>query len=149
MDEKWVVSTNKFQMKYKYPLVLALLILSLSQCAREKKIVYNIPENYPEDKKKDLLATLEKGKKLYKANCADCHGIFTKGADGIPNFTDIQIDNYSAAFMRHDAKNHAVAMKMSRDQLNEILTFLRYRKTNGVPIESKRNHKVVPNMPGR
>src|SRR4029077_4512196 len=38
----------------------------------------------------------EKGKALYKIHCGDCHGIFTKGKDGVPNFTKTQIDNYNA-----------------------------------------------------
>jgi len=133
-------------MKRKYLLVLALLILCLSECAREKKIEYKIPDNYPEDKRKDLMATIEKGKKLYKANCSKCHGIFTKGEDGVPNFTDQQIDNYSSGFMRRDRKNHALALEMSPEQLNDVLSFLRYRKTNGVPAKPKRDRKVMPVM---
>src|ERR1700744_1054530 len=117
-------------MKYKYLVFLSLAVATLSQCAREKKVVYNIPANYPEDKKPALLAMLDKGKKLYKANCSKCHGIFTKGEDGVPNFTDQQIDNYSAGFMHRNTKNHAVVAQMSPEQLNEILTFLRYHKTS-------------------
>jgi mono/diheme cytochrome c family protein len=137
-------------MKYKYLLLLILTITALSQCARQKKIVYNIPADYPEDKKKELMVTLDKGKKLYKANCSKCHGIFTKGEDGIPNFTDQQMDNYSAGFMRRDRKNHALVLQMSPEQLNQVLTFLRYHKTSGaIPTKPKRDRKIVPNMPGR
>ena len=98
------------------------------QCASRKKITYNIPVNFPEEQRKQLLVVLDKGKKLYKANCAECHGIFTKGKDKVPNFTSSQIDNYSARFVARDAKNHAMAIQMSPDQLGQVLTFLRYRK---------------------
>ena len=57
------------------------------------------------------------------------HGIFTKGKDGVPNFTKTQIDSYhAAALIGIDPKNHAVAKKMSSDQIDQIITFLRLRK---------------------
>ena len=99
-----------------------------SQFACSKKIKYNIPPNYPKEKRKELLAVLDKGKKLYKANCADSHGIFTKGKDKVPNFSNTQIDNYSARFIRRDPKNHAVVRNMSPEQMNDVLTFLRYKR---------------------
>lgn len=68
---------------------------------------------------------------LYKLHCSGCHGIFTKGKDGIPNFTKIQIDNYhTTALIGMDPKNHAVAKKMSSEQIDQVVTFLRLRKIN-------------------
>jgi mono/diheme cytochrome c family protein len=70
----------------------------------------------------------EKGKILYKIHCAGCHGIFTKGKDSIPNFTKIQIDSYNAAaLIGIDQNNHAVAKKMSSEQIDQVITFLRLR----------------------
>ena len=67
---------------------------------------------------------LEKGKVLFKLNCSGCHGIFTKGKDSVPNFTKDQISNYRAAvLMANDKKNHAVAAKMSPQQLDYIIFF--------------------------
>ena len=100
------------------------------QCATRNKITYNIPAGLSEAKRKELLEQCKKGKELYKANCSECHGIFTGGKDKVPNFTSTQIDNYSAKFLRHDPKSHAVTRKMSPEQLNEVLMFLRYRKIN-------------------
>jgi cytochrome c553 len=72
---------------------------------------------------------LEKGKILYQMNCSNCHGIFTKGKDSVPNFTKDQISNYrSAVLMANDKKNHAVAAKMSPQQLDYIILFLSLRK---------------------
>jgi len=115
-------------MKYKYVLMILFIGLMFSQFACSKKIKYNIPPNYPKEKRKELLAVLDKGKKLYKANCADCHGIFTKGKDKVHNFSNTQIDNYSARFIRRDPKNHAVVRNMSPEQMNDVLTFLRYKR---------------------
>lgn len=115
-------------MKSTYLFALCLL---LCQCAREPKITYDIPDNYPDARRKQIIDIFEKGKVLYKANCSGCHGIFTKGKDSIPNFSAIQIDNYGARFMNGDPENHAVARKMSEEQLKQVLAFLRFRKMNG------------------
>jgi mono/diheme cytochrome c family protein len=98
------------------------------RCATHKKITYQIPANYPENKKAEFVALLDKGKVLFKANCSECHGVFTKGKEKVPNFTNTQIDNYSSRFLRGDPKNHAVLAKMSQEQMNEVLSFLKYKK---------------------
>ncbi len=75
-----------------------------------------------------LLDKLEKGKILYKVHCSSCHGIYTKGVEGIPNFTKIQIDNYHmTALIGMDPINHAVAKKMSTEQVDQVISFLRFR----------------------
>jgi len=69
----------------------------------------------------------EKGKALYKIHCGDCHGIFTKGKDGVPNFTQIQIDNYNANALANP-EQHTAIRTMSLEQFNYVMTFLRLRK---------------------
>ena len=109
-----------------------LIFLSASifyQCSNQKKVEYDIPSHVTPLNRELLIQKAEKGKVLYKLHCSGCHGIFTKGKDSIPNFTKIQIDNYhSAALIGIDAKNHAVARKMSADQVDQVITFLRIRK---------------------
>ena len=97
------------------------------QCKSSNKITYNFPASLAKAQQDELLDKCKKGKELFKANCSGCHGIFTAGKDGIPNFTATQIDNYSARFLRHDPKNHAVTKEMSPDQMNDVLMFLRFR----------------------
>jgi len=69
----------------------------------------------------------EKGKALYKIHCDDCHGIFTKGKDGVPNFTKTQIDNYKSSALANP-EEHAAIKKMSMEQFNYVITYLRLRK---------------------
>lgn len=88
---------------------------------------------FPEDAKKmqgydELVSHLEAGKKLYKAHCTSCHGVFTKGKKDIPNFSRVQLDNYNSNFLKKDPKNHAVAAKLSKDQMNDIIIFLTFIK---------------------
>jgi len=117
-------------MKISY-LYLTFILLLFSDCIIHKKIEYNIPTDIQGKKKDELLASLEKGRKLYQQVCADCHGIFSKGKDGIPNFTNQQIDNYTSYVIKKDPKNHAVAAKLDPEQFHEVVMFLRCRKING------------------
>ena len=124
-------------MKYKYIALILLFPLLFAHCASRHKVAYNIPPDYPENKRKEFIALLDKGQQLYRANCSECHGIFTSGKDGIPNFSKVQIDNYSARFINRDPRNHAVLKKMSPDQLNQVLAFLRFKKSDGTPAVKK------------
>ena len=109
---------------------IAGVSLCLTRCTSQRKVVYNIPPTYSKEQKEDFLKKMDKGLVLYKANCADCHGIFTKGKDGIPDFTHEQVDNYSAGYLRADPKNHAVAINMGPDQFLSIMSFLSSRKVD-------------------
>ncbi len=116
-------------MKSKYSFIFILICFILLYCTPKKKIEYNLPEPMSAETRSIYMERLEKGKILYKLNCSSCHGIFTKGKDSVPNFTKDQIDNYrSAVLMAKDKKNHAVAAKMSPQQLDYIILFLSLRK---------------------
>ena len=74
-------------------------------------------------------AQLRAGRSLYDINCASCHGIFTAGKDGVPNFTQKQFDKYSTQYVLRDQVNHAVAFKMNPEDLAFVMDYLRYRKS--------------------
>jgi mono/diheme cytochrome c family protein len=116
-------------MKYTFTISAFIFCAVLSRCGSQKKTQYDIASHVTAENKAIFIERAEKGKALYKIHCAGCHGIFTKGKDSIPNFTDIQIDNYHAtALIGLDPKNHAVAKKMSSEQIDYVITFLRLRK---------------------
>ena len=114
--------------RYFILLLLPIAAIIFMQCKSSKKVTYNIPTTLSDEQRKELLDKCKKGMELFKVNCSECHGIFSKGKDKTPNFTNEQIDNYSARFLRHDPKNHAVIKDMSPEQMNEVLMFLRFRK---------------------
>ena len=100
-------------------------------CVNQRKTTYVIPEHFAPEVKELYLQRADRGRTLYKAYCSDCHGIFTKGKDGVPDFTTTQIDNYHVtALLGIDPKNHAVARKLSQGQIDDIIIFLRFRKSN-------------------
>ena len=112
-------------------IILVIAAILFQQCSNQKKTQYDIPEHVTKENKALLIEKSEKGKILYKLHCSGCHGIFTKGKDGVPNFTKIQIDNYhTTALIGMDPKNHAIARKMSNEQIDQVVTFLRLRKVN-------------------
>lgn len=116
-------------MRYIFTISLLIFCVVLSRCSSQKKTQYDIASHVTPGNKVLFIERAEKGKALYKIHCAGCHGIFTKGKDSIHNFTDRQIDNYHAtALIGLDPKNHAVAKKMSSEQIDYIVTFLRLRK---------------------
>ena len=114
--------------------ILTIFVLIAStvlfhRCVSQKKTEYEIPGHVTKENRELFLEKCEKGRILYKIHCSGCHGIFTKGKDGVPNFTKIQIDSYhAAALIGIDPRNHAVAKKMSSDQIDQVITFLRLRK---------------------
>jgi len=120
-------------MKIKYLITAFLLLILVAQCSSEKKTTYNIPSYYRGERKTELLANLEKGKQLFKQNCSGCHGIFTKGKDGVPNFTNQEIKNYLTAYQTNDQKNHAVIKKLLPEEMSLILSFLQLRKIDSLP----------------
>ena len=132
------VNINPVIVKYKHTLLLLLACL-FCQCAPHYKITYNIPPTLPEPQRNKLVKELDKGKVLYKDNCSQCHGIFTKGIDKIPNFTNQQFDNYSMKFLRRDPKNHAVINQMNMEQLNEVIAFLKYKTPKNPDSLAKRS----------
>ena len=110
-------------------LALFFCTIVLHQCVTQKKTEYDIPDHVTKMNRDLFIEKCEKGKILYKIHCAGCHGIFTKGKDSIPNFTKIQIDSYhAAALIGIDPRNHAVAKKMSSEQIDMVITFLRLRR---------------------
>jgi cytochrome c553 len=110
--------------------VLLSSTVTFNQCGTQKNVTeYEIPDHVTKENRELFIQKCEKGKILYKIHCGGCHGIFTKGKDDVPNFTKIQIDSYhAAALIGIDPRNHAVAKKMSSDQIDQIITFLRLRK---------------------
>lgn len=102
--------------------------LILINCTSPKQTAYFVPEEYTGETRKNMIAMLEHGQKLYKINCSGCHGIFTKGKDSIPNFSKTQIENYKSSVLLDDPENHAVAKKIRPYDLDMILQFLSFRK---------------------
>jgi len=107
---------------------LFALTFVLIECTTQKEvpIKYGFPSGIPDKDKADLMVYIDKGKNLFKENCAVCHGIFTKGKKKFPNFSKVKLDGYVAKFVQKDPGNHAVAQNMTLDDLRNVMVFLQY-----------------------
>jgi cytochrome c553 len=110
--------------------LLALLLvfcLSIIKCTH-KKAMFTVPETITGESKVAMETRLQEGQALFKIYCSRCHGIFSKGKDSIPNFSQTDIEAYKASIILDDQKNHAVAQKIRQQDLEKIFDFLLYRK---------------------
>ncbi len=114
-------------MKFRFTICVLLVSMACMQCLVRKKKDYLIPETVPTELREGLTSSVERGKLLYKQNCTGCHGIFSKGKDGVPDFSEQQIQRYSLAFLTKDPTSHAAASDLHPEQLNDVMTYLRYR----------------------
>jgi len=113
-------------------MMISLLLVECktgSKAGEANKTAYTFPANVPEANKAAIIEKGDKGKVLYQIYCTECHGIFSKGKDSIPNFTKEQIDNYRSRTITF--QNHPSLRKLSAEQFDAILTFLQYRKVPG------------------
>lgn len=109
-------------------LFIALCLFFL-YCSTRKKVEYNITPDVSAENRAIFIERFEKGKILYKLHCSGCHGIYTKGKDSVTNFTTQQIDNYTKIALANP-QNHAVMKKISTQQFDYVITFLRLRKVD-------------------
>jgi hypothetical protein len=117
-------------------IIFCYIAISPAGC-NDKNVQPYFPVDLKADKKDLFTEKWNEGKFLFKADCARCHGIFTKGKDSIPNFTKTQLSNYTALFMAKDPKNHSVIKKIPPQDFYKILLFLTYLKReqqHGPPI---------------
>ena len=111
--------------------VLILYLLISPAGCKDKNIQPNFPVRLSPSQKAEISKKWDKGKLLFKANCAKCHGVFTKGKDSIPNFSKVKMDLYATRFLARDPKNHAVMAQLYQEDFNTILVFLTYLKKKG------------------
>jgi len=113
-------------------LLVILFILAATSCVSEavqtKRDIENllppVPPSFKHSDSVRLIKNWTIGIRLYKHNCASCHGIFGKSKDTIPNFSKVQFDNYKSNFLAGDTANHAVMAKMTEDELQDVFLFL-------------------------
>lgn len=90
---------------------------------------YLLPKEMNKSSKKNMISYLNKGKALYSEFCASCHHI-QGSVDSIPHFTKQQLDMYQAKLYMQGSPKHAFVRELSYEEVEAILNFLRFRKTN-------------------
>jgi mono/diheme cytochrome c family protein len=70
----------------------------------------------------------ERGKALYKINCAKCHTKKVKGKEIVPNFTPEQFEAYKIRISNSQHEQNLGEEKMAADELGFIITYLTYKR---------------------
>ena len=98
----------------------------MMQCTSTREL-YNVPDEFSDEDKIELVLIANKGKKLYGVHCSKCHGKIYKSMDQGPVFTQEQIKAYEVS-MRIRNETHEFTQKMNMQDLDAILIYLKYRK---------------------
>lgn len=110
-----------------YVLLLFIIgcVSEATQLQRDmQRLLPPVPKSFKHSDSVRLIKNWEIGIRMYKNNCAKCHGIFGNSKDTIPNFSKVQYDNYKSSFLAGDTANHAVMAKMTELELNNVFLFL-------------------------
>ncbi len=118
-------------MKTKILLILVACVV-IASCKSEEKWMNEqitrwlpgIPSYYSATDSSKTMEEWRLGIRTFQNNCADCHGIFTKGKPNVPNWGKESFDDYNNAFLAGDTTNHAVLAKLTTKEMNAVFLFL-------------------------
>jgi cytochrome c553 len=105
-----------------------ILILAIVSSCFHPAIKPIFPEDISDKRRNEYIPKFNDGKKIYKANCSVCHGLFHKGKVNVRNFSKQQLNAYTAQLSMQDSTNHSAAKNLSENELNNLLIFLHYLK---------------------
>ena len=112
-------------MKYIVTIITFIVVcLILIDCMPQQKITYDIPESVNQNDRQRMIIELEKGKELYKLNCAKCHTVKRT----IPDFTREQIANYNLRALNPEHAKNINRENLRAEDLDRILGFLMYKQ---------------------
>jgi mono/diheme cytochrome c family protein len=101
-------------------------------CSYEKKLGIDMPQDFSEERKKQVLQQFAEGKKAYLTHCAKCHNKIVEGKEVIPDIPFEQADTYKVRFANN---KHKAALKedaVTEQELDMIVIFFTYKKESGV-----------------
>jgi hypothetical protein len=97
----------------------------------KKETVFDYPEFITTDKGKDsLLNEFKKGRIIYKQTCAKCHNVKKDGKLYYPDFSLPQLMDYEMRFQYPAHQDELRETNLSKDELDWVVTFLRFKKLN-------------------
>ena len=111
-------------------LSFSLLVFLLFSCQQPQIVTYNLTENHP------LIPQCERGKELFSLYCASCHNQ-GKYKNIIPDFNSSQLSSYVIRLSNSKHDGTLTEEKIPDEELDLIITFLRFKKENPI-VKSKR-----------
>ena len=80
-----------------------------------------------------------KGLALWQLNCGKCHNQKVGNKIYVPDFTQMQLAGYELITGNKEHETNLSQAQISADELNNIITFLTYKKKSGIPFKVKQN----------
>ncbi len=94
------------------------------------KITYthNFPPAMDAEVKKSYVEIFEKGRILYKINCARCHNTKVNGQELMPEFTKEHLAKYELRIQNPKHEEALSETRVTAEELQQIMIFLTYYK---------------------
>lgn len=115
-----------------------LLLLFIAADAGRPRLRKEKPATYPnglsDSARKVFVADFQRGQVLYDLNCGGCHNMQVDGRTVIPDFSLPQLLDYEMRSQYPEHQDRVRESDVSVEELDDIQTFLHYRKRSGVPV---------------
>ena len=123
-----------------------IIVILFIDCAAKKNIValtpkpaapllYDMPEDsatLTAEKKKEFIASCERGIIIYNTVCANCHNKLVDGQKVVPDFSLPQLMDYEIRIQYPSHEDRLKENNLSVQELDDVVNYLRYKKKSGV-----------------
>jgi hypothetical protein len=115
--------------------VLLFLIFTNQASSAQKKTDFDIPvDSTSEISQKAFIKNFNQGKILYTMSCARCHNFKEGKKEIIPDFSLPQLMDYAMRIEYPEHQDRLKDTKITDEEMNKIILFLRFKKKSGKPI---------------
>lgn len=101
-------------------------------CSYQKRLGIDMPQDFSDARKKQVLQQFADGKKAYLSHCAACHNKTVNGREVIPDISFEQADTYRVRFTNDKHKDELKTETVTEKELDNIVIFFKYKKESGV-----------------
>lgn len=115
--------------------ILICMVLFVLPSAAQKNTEFDMPADSTTEASRQLFAKqFKQGKVLYSITCAKCHNVREGRKEIIPDFSMPQLMDYEMRFYYPEHQERLTDSKITDEEMNKIILFLRFKKPSGRPI---------------
>jgi hypothetical protein len=105
------------------------------ESAAQKNAEFDMPaDSVAESSRQAFIKQFKQGKILYSITCAKCHNFKDGRKEIIPDFSMPQLMDYEMRFYYPEHQERLSDAKITDEEMNRIILFLRFKKRSGRPI---------------
>lgn len=122
-------------MKKIITVILIFQIAFVNESAAQKNAEFDMPaDSVAESSKQAFIKQFKQGKILYNITCARCHNFKEGRKEIVPDFSMPQLMDYEMRFYYPEHQERLTDTKITDEEMNRIILFLRFKKKTGRPI---------------